>query len=211
MNALVLIAAIVLGLRTPVTVKAPLAGQMEPRQLHRVFPDLNGELAELRVRKERYTVASCQGDCLADLELTAPDAPPPSDEEMARLVEGDAFRKTREMLDQPIISMLPMALGPFFVGSRFDKRWEKAKVRRLPTTLSIREAYVPGLPTKTFSSDDEERKIYVSSLVRVWQRAVYGGESIPSETVHALCDRFSGAMDPPPAAASGEHAEGARA
>jgi hypothetical protein len=59
--------------------------------------------------------------------------------------------------------------------------------------------------------DNEERKIYVSSLVRVWQRAVYGGEDIPSETVHALCDEFSRAMDPPPAAAPGSQTAGAHA
>jgi multidrug efflux pump subunit AcrA (membrane-fusion protein) len=63
-NALVLIGAIVLGLRTPVTVKAPLTGQMEPRQLHRVFPAANGELAEFRVRKGDQVAP---GDTLAIL------------------------------------------------------------------------------------------------------------------------------------------------
>jgi hypothetical protein len=59
--------------------------------------------------------------------------------------------------------------------------------------------------------DSEERKSYVSSLVRVWQRAVYGGENIPSETVYTLCDHFSRAMDPPPAAAPGAQTAGAHA
>jgi hypothetical protein len=59
--------------------------------------------------------------------------------------------------------------------------------------------------------DNEERKIYVSSLVRVWQRAVYGGETLPSETVYTLCAEFSRAMDPPPAAAPGSQTAGAHA
>jgi hypothetical protein len=59
--------------------------------------------------------------------------------------------------------------------------------------------------------DDEERKSYVSSLVRVWQRAVYGGEAIPSETVHTLCDAFSRAMDPQPSAGAGAQTAGAAA
>jgi hypothetical protein len=59
--------------------------------------------------------------------------------------------------------------------------------------------------------DNEERKLYVSSLVRVWQRAVYGGETIPSETVYTLCDEFSRAMDPPPTAAPGSQTAGAHA
>jgi hypothetical protein len=59
--------------------------------------------------------------------------------------------------------------------------------------------------------DNEERKIYVSSLVRVWQRAVYGGEDIPTETVATLCDGFSRAMDPPPAPAPGAQPAGAHA
>jgi len=69
LNALVLTGAIVLGLRTPVTVKAPLTGQMEPRQLHRIFPEAAGTLAEIRVRKGDLVAA---GDTLAILVPTSP-------------------------------------------------------------------------------------------------------------------------------------------
>ncbi len=37
------------------------------------------------------------------------------------------------------------------------------------------------------SLKDEERKACVSSLVRLWQRAVYGGGERADESVHALC------------------------
>ena len=60
---------------------------------------------------------------------------------------------------------------------------------------------------------DEERKTYVASLVRLWQRAVYGGEQVPTESVLALCDGFARALDQPEGAAAppGMAAAGARA
>ena len=66
-NAVVLVGAIALGLRTPVTVKAPLHGQMEPRQLIRVFPATSGTIAELRVRKGDRVAP---GDTIAILATT---------------------------------------------------------------------------------------------------------------------------------------------
>lgn len=59
--------------------------------------------------------------------------------------------------------------------------------------------------------DSEECKLYVSSLVRVWQRAVYGGEVIPTESVYALCDGFAQAMDAPAAAAEAAQSAAAHA
>jgi multidrug efflux pump subunit AcrA (membrane-fusion protein) len=70
-NALALIAGITVGLRTPVTVKAPLIGQMEPRQLHRIFPEAEGVLAELRVRRGDRLAA---GDTLGILAVANPPA-----------------------------------------------------------------------------------------------------------------------------------------
>jgi hypothetical protein len=42
---------------------------------------------------------------------------------------------------------------------------------------------------------------YLSGLVRVWQRAVYGGTDPQTDIVISLCDGFSAALDPPPPAA----------
>jgi hypothetical protein len=38
---------------------------------------------------------------------------------------------------------------------------------------------------------------YASRLVRVWQRAVYGGTEPAADEVRALCAGFSAAIDPP--------------
>jgi hypothetical protein len=43
-----------------------------------------------------------------------------------------------------------------------------------------------------------DRRDYASRLIGVWQRAVYGRETIESVTVHDLCDRFAAAMNQPP-------------
>jgi hypothetical protein len=43
---------------------------------------------------------------------------------------------------------------------------------------------------------------YFAQLVRVWQRAVYGGTDPETDVVLALCDGFSAALDPPPPAAA---------
>jgi len=48
------------------------------------------------------------------------------------------------MLTQPIISMLPAAMGPFFILSDFDKDWQTATVRPLETILEVDVEYVPG-------------------------------------------------------------------
>jgi hypothetical protein len=41
------------------------------------------------------------------------------------------------------------------------------------------------------------RQAYVTQLVRVWQRAVYGHHDVESGTVHRLCDGFAVALDSP--------------
>ena len=61
-NSIGLIAAIGLGIRTPVSVKAPFTGTMEPRQVLKVFPPASGTLTELRVRRGDLVAA---GDTLA--------------------------------------------------------------------------------------------------------------------------------------------------
>jgi hypothetical protein len=69
-------------------------------------------------------------------------------------------------------------------------------------TVPIRDSSTEGdclqLASKHLTGED--RKIFVTSLVRVWQRAVYGGEEIPTESVHSLCNEFSRALDEPAAA-----------
>jgi hypothetical protein len=84
-------------------------------------------------------------------------------------------------------------------------------VHRVPIKDSTTEGDCLALASRHLQ--DEERKVYVSNLVRLWQRAVYGGETVATEAVYALCDGFARALDQPEAApmAPGSAAAEARA
>jgi hypothetical protein len=84
-------------------------------------------------------------------------------------------------------------------------------VHRVPIKDSSTEGDCLGLANRHLK--DEERKVYVASLVRLWQRAVYGGETVATEAVYALCDGFARALDQPEVtgAAPGAAAAGASA
>lgn len=73
-------------------------------------------------------------------------------------------------------------------------------VHRVPIKDSSTEGDCLALATRHLK--DEERKAYVASLVRLWQRAVYGGEDVATESVHALCAGFARALDQPEVAAA---------
>jgi uncharacterized protein DUF4129 len=73
-------------------------------------------------------------------------------------------------------------------------------VHRVPIKDSSTEGDCVALASRHLK--DEERKVYVGSLVRLWQRAVYGGEDVPTESVYALCDGFARALDRPEAVAA---------
>lgn len=53
---------------------------------------------------------------------------------------------------------------------------------------------------------EEARFAYASRLVRVWQRAVYGGLDPDAPVVYELCAGFSGALDPVPSPRGGREA-----
>jgi hypothetical protein len=113
---------------------------------------------------------------------------------------------------------------PDDIGAAARKLWDdgehRASLALLYRGLLSRLVHVHHVPIKDSSTEGdclalaskhlkaEERKVYVTSLVRVWQRAVYGGESIPDESVHALCAQFASALDNPdaPEAAPGQAA-----
>jgi len=102
---------------------------------------------------------------------------------------------------------------PSDIGAAARQLWDQDEHRPalalLYRGLLSRLVHVHQVPIKDASTEgdclalanrhlkDEERKAYVSSLVKLWQRAVYGGESVPTESVYALCDGFARALDRP--------------
>ena len=116
---------------------------------------------------------------------------------------------------------------PADIGAAARQLWDSDEHRSalalLYRGLLSRLVHVHNVPIKDSSTEgdcltlagrhlqDEERKTYVASLVRLWQRAVYGGETVPTESVYALCEGFARALDQPEAAAAAPDAAAAGA
>ena len=106
---------------------------------------------------------------------------------------------------------------PADVGAAARALWSRGQHRAalalLYRGLLSRLAHVHRVPIRDSSTEGDclalsathltfERNEYTSRLVRVWQRAVYGGEDADTASVYALCDGFALALDPAPDAAA---------
>lgn len=74
------------------------------------------------------------------------------------------FRPNTGIMTQPLVSMIPAGVGPFFVCSDFDKKWDEAVVRPLTSVVHIDQAFVPGLPCGTFPASGRSASIEQSPL-----------------------------------------------
>ena len=92
----------------------------------------------------------------------------------------------------------------------WDRGDHRAALALLYRGLLSRLAHVHRLPIRDSTTEGDclalaathlpqSRREYAAELVRVWQRAVYGGEPAPSPAVYALCDGFAAALDSSPA------------
>jgi hypothetical protein len=105
---------------------------------------------------------------------------------------------------------------PADIGSAARQLWDagqrRAALALLYRGLLSRLAHVHRLPIRDSTTEgdcldltrghlDRVRYDYSARLVRVWQRAVYGGAEADSPTVYELCDGFAASLDPdvPPA------------
>ena len=102
---------------------------------------------------------------------------------------------------------------PVDVGAAARALWSRGEHRAalalLYRGLLSRLAHVHHVPVRDSSTEGDclalavthltvERSEYTSRLVRVWQRAVYGGENADTSVVYGLCDGFAPALDPVP-------------
>jgi hypothetical protein len=103
---------------------------------------------------------------------------------------------------------------PDDIGAASRELWNRGEHRAALALLYrgclSRQAHVHSVPIRDSTTEGEcvelaKRHLpsaaasYVSALVRVWQRAVYGASAPSIETVSSLCDGFAGALDPAPA------------
>lgn len=122
-------------------------------------------------------------------------------------------RRGKKRLDTPThvrdLDIRPESL-PANIGAAARELWERGEHRSalslLYRGLLSRLAHAHAVPIAASSTEGDclalaeqhlsaERVAYVVSLVKVWQRTVYGGRDPDSQTVNDLCDGFSSALD----------------
>ena len=110
------------------------------------------------------------------------------------------------------LDIRPESLPPD-IGAAVRELWDRGEHRAalalLYRGLLSRLVHVYEVPIRDSSTEgdcltlaarhvNEARRSYAQRLVRVWQRAVYGGETVESQAVYALCDEFGPTLDPAP-------------
>ena len=105
------------------------------------------KLARFTVTAERYAVTDEAERPLISLDFERVGEPLP-------VAHFPHFEAIRSLIDQPLVSALPAAMGPFYVCSDFAKNWRTAKLRPLRTAVTIDRAFVTGLPCGRFPEED---------------------------------------------------------
>jgi hypothetical protein len=107
-----------------------------------------------------FEVSSQRGEPITARELRAAGS-------ARALADMPLFAAVRRLHDQPLISMLPLAAGPFFVCSSFDKDWRQGTIRPLHTLTHVTSAYVPGLTPGSFEATGIDRSALGSYELRL--------------------------------------------
>ena len=119
---------------------------------------------------------------------------------------ADAFVAPTHVRDLDIRpETLPTDIGAA-ARALWDRSEHRAALALLYRGMLSRLAHVHRVPIRDSSTEGDclaltahhlthDRHEYASRLVRVWQRSVYGRETVPPATVHALCDEFASALD----------------
>ena len=114
------------------------------------------QLADLVVARDRFSIAR-RSERLISLQFQpcGDFAPPQS---------FPHFEAMRRIMSQPLVSQLPLALGPFFACSDFDRQVEDGEMRALTTVVEIEEQFVQGLPCGRFPAGERAPGIDTSAL-----------------------------------------------
>jgi hypothetical protein len=141
-----------------------------------------------------------------------------------RLIESRGERSRPLAFTMPThvqdLDIRPESL-PDNIGSAALELWERGQRRAalalLYRGLLSRLAHVHGVPIRDSSTEGdclmlanqrlaEQRAVYATQLIRVWQRAVYGNLDPTPEEFRALTSGFAAALDPVPEAVPVEQA-----
>jgi hypothetical protein len=105
-------------------------------------------LAAIHVTDDRYTISNSSG------RLTSLSWKTDSSAYYKPIAAYSYFTAIRTMLEQPLISMVPMGMGPFFVVSNFERHWDVAQLRPLQTVVDVDFDFVTGYPAGRYPASD---------------------------------------------------------
>ena len=115
------------------------------------------KLARFTVGADRFAIQAEDGAPQVSLAFSAQGEPQP-------VAHFPHFAAVQAMLAQPLVSLLPAALGPIFVVADFDKQWGQATLRPLATQLQVQAEFVPGFGPGSYPAGGVSQGIDVSVL-----------------------------------------------
>lgn len=126
------------------------------------FWGFNKEMASFEVTGNSYTITSSAGQRLASLSVDKGNFP-----DFSAITTFPLFEPVRQMLLQPLISMVPAAIGPFFVLADFDKTWDEGMIRPVNTVAEIAVEFIPGYPAGAYPAAGIDASVLGSYELRV--------------------------------------------
>jgi hypothetical protein len=73
--------------------------------------------------------------------------------------EFEHVEPVRQALDQPLIVMVPLSIGPWFCIYDFRRRWEESTIRPIKMVTDVHTDYVVGFSTGRYPEEGTERGI----------------------------------------------------
>ena len=99
------------------------------------------EFGWIGVRDGLYTVSNLAGRRLTSFLW---DTSPSQQHPYQPLVNFPLFTPVRDMLTQPLISLLPFGLGPIFALANYERDFDGAGLKPLYTAVEVDVPYLPG-------------------------------------------------------------------
>jgi hypothetical protein len=115
------------------------------------------QLATFRVDQGHFHIMRADGRRVLSLSYDAAgDAKP--------IADYPHFELQRQAISQPLISMVPLGVGPCFVVAGFPKRWDVATLRPIKTVTEVFTDYVIGLSSGRYPSTGRSKAIDASVM-----------------------------------------------
>jgi hypothetical protein len=115
------------------------------------------QVAAFCIDRGRFSIRRPSGEPLLSLSYEGVGEPRP-------IADYPYFELQRQVISQPLVSMVPVGLGPFFVIAGFPKKWDVARVRPLRAVIDVSTEYVAGLSSARYPSAGQSPGIDASAM-----------------------------------------------